>query len=170
MPFYTVFKMACKKWNESYVHTETFRWMLMVALYIITPSWKIPNILILRMDKLCYIFTMEYSPSTENDNYWCLQQYGWISKALGWAKKKVKVKVTQSCLTLCHPTDYMVHGILQARILEWVSVPFSRGSSQPRNWTQVSHIADGFLTSWATSQAWFKMPYTRVDLWIWIWT
>ena len=92
MPFYTVFKMAWKKWNESYVHTETFRWMLMVALFIITPSWKIPNILILRMDKLCYIFTMEYSPSTENDNYWCLQQYGWISKALGWAKKKWKWK------------------------------------------------------------------------------
>ena len=50
---------------------------------------------------------------------------------------KVKVKVTQSCSTLCDPMDYTVHGILQARILEWVFVPFSRGSSQPReglNW------------------------------------
>ena len=44
-----------------------------------------------------------------------------------------KVKVTQSCLTLCDPTDYTVHGILQARILEWVADSFSRGSSQPRN-------------------------------------
>ena len=60
---------------------------------------------------------------------------------------KLKVKVTQSCLTLCDPMDYTVHGILQARILEWVAVPFSRGSSQPRNRTQVSCIAGGFFTS-----------------------
>ena len=45
---------------------------------------------------------------------------------------KVKVKVTQSCLTLCDPMYYTVHGILQAKILEWVAYPFSRGSSQPR--------------------------------------
>ena len=48
-------------------------------------------------------------------------------------KRKVKVKVAQPCLTLCHPVDYTVHGILQARILEWVAFPFSRGSSQPRD-------------------------------------
>ena len=47
--------------------------------------------------------------------------------------KKVKVKVAQSCLTLCNPMDYIVNGILQARILEWVAFPFSRGSSQPRD-------------------------------------
>ena len=45
---------------------------------------------------------------------------------------KVKVKVAQLCLTLCDPMDYTVHGILQARILEWVAFPFSKGSSQPR--------------------------------------
>ena len=65
----------------------------------------------------------------------------------------VKVKVTQSCPTLCYPMDYTVHGILQARILEWVAFPFSRGSSQPRDWTQVSHIAGGFFTIWATREA-----------------
>ena len=43
------------------------------------------------------------------------------------------LKVTQLCLTLCDPMDYIVHGILQARILKWVAFPFSRGSSQPRN-------------------------------------
>ena len=48
------------------------------------------------------------------------------------------MKVTQSCLALCHPLDYPVHGILQTRILEWVAFLFSRGSSQPRNWTQGS--------------------------------
>ena len=42
---------------------------------------------------------------------------------------KVKVKVAQSCLTLCDPMDYTVHGILQARILEWVAFPFSGASS-----------------------------------------
>ena len=53
--------------------------------------------------------------------------------------------VAQSCITLCDPMDYTVHGILQARILEWVAFPFSRRSSQPRNRTQVSHIAGGFF-------------------------
>ena len=56
-------------------------------------------------------------------------------------------------LILCDPLDYTVHGILQARILEWVAVPFSRGSSQPSDGTQVSRIAGGFFTSWATSEA-----------------
>ena len=59
----------------------------------------------------------------------------------------MKVKVTQSCPTLCNPMDYTVHRLLQARILEWVTFPFSRGSSQPRDRTQVSHIAGGFFTS-----------------------
>ena len=55
--------------------------------------------------------------------------------------EKVRVKVAQSCPTLCDPVDYTVHRVLQARILEWVAFPFSRGSSQPRDQTQVSHIA-----------------------------
>ena len=55
-------------------------------------------------------------------------------------------EVAQSCPTLCDPRDCSppgssVHGILQARILEWVAISFSRGSSRPRNQTQVSHIA-----------------------------
>ena len=62
---------------------------------------------------------------------------------------KVKVKVTQSYLTLCDPMDYTVQGILQARILEWVAFPFSSGSSQPRDQTQVSCIARRFFTNWA---------------------
>ena len=53
-------------------------------------------------------------------------------------REKKKVKVTQSCLTLCDPMDCTVHGILQARILEWVAVPFSKGSSQPRDQTRIS--------------------------------
>ena len=65
----------------------------------------------------------------------------------------LKVKVTQSCPTLCDPMDYTVHGIPQARILQWVAFPFSRGSSQSRNQIQVSCIAGGFFTNWATREA-----------------
>ena len=68
---------------------------------------------------------------------------------------KVKVKVAQSCLTLCDPMSYTVNGILQARILEWVAFPFSRGSSQPRVRTQVSSIAGRFFTSWTIREAQF---------------
>ena len=49
--------------------------------------------------------------------------------------------------------DYTVHRILKARILEWIAFPFSRGSSQHREWTQVSCIADGLFTSWATGES-----------------
>ena len=69
------------------------------------------------------------------------------------ALPEVKAKVSQLCPTLRHPMDCTVHGILQARILEWVAVPFSRGSSQPRDRTQVSHIAGRFFTSRATREA-----------------
>ena len=49
--------------------------------------------------------------------------------------------------------DYTAHGILQARILESVAIPFSKGSSQPMGQTQVSHIAGRFFTIWATREA-----------------
>ena len=66
--------------------------------------------------------------------------------------------VAQSCLTLCDsvdcsPTGSSVHGILQARILEWGAIPFSRESSQPRDQTRVSYIAGGFVTIWMTRVA-----------------
>ena len=66
--------------------------------------------------------------------------------------------ITQSCPTLCNPMDYSppgssVHGIIQTRILQWVVMPSSRGSSQPRDRTQVSHIAGGFFTVCATREA-----------------
>jgi len=70
-----------------------------------------------------------------------------------WCNNRNKVKVTQSSPTLYDPVDCTVHGILQARILKWVAFPFSRGSSQPRGKTQVSHIASGFFISWATREA-----------------
>ena len=70
----------------------------------------------------------------------------------------VKVLVTQSCRTLCDPMDCSlpgcsVHGILQARILEWVAISFSRGTSWPRDQTRVSWITHRFFTIWAIREA-----------------
>ena len=65
------------------------------------------------------------------------------------------MKDTQLCLTLCDPMDCSlpgssICGILQARILQWVAISFSRGSSQPRDWSRVSRIAGRRFTLWAT--------------------
>ena len=62
-------------------------------------------------------------------------------------KVKMKAKVAQLCPTLFDPMKYTVHGILQARILEWVAILFYRRSSQARDQTQFSHIAGRFFTS-----------------------
>ena len=69
----------------------------------------------------------------------------------------VYVLVAQSCLTLCDPMDCSqpsssIHGVLQARILKWVTILFSRGFSWPRDRTQVSCIAGRFLTVWAARE------------------
>ena len=66
-------------------------------------------------------------------------------------------EVTQSCLTLCDPVDCSlpgssIHGILQARVLEWVTISLSRGSSQPRDWTWVSRIGGRSFNLWATRE------------------
>ena len=76
--------------------------------------------------------------------------------------------VSQLCLTLCDPMDYSlpgssVHGFLQARTMEQTATPFSRVSSQYRDWTQVSRIVGGFFTVWATREAqeyWSGHPFS----------
>ena len=83
-------------------------------------------------------------------------------------KHRLLCLVAQSCLTLCNPMDcsppgFSVHGILQARILEWVAMPFSEGSSQPRNRTQVSCIAGRFFTIWATKEAQDRLHLSAVN-------
>ena len=70
----------------------------------------------------------------------------------------MKVLVTQLCLTLCNsmdcsPPGSSVHGILQARILEWAAIPFSSRSSQPRDRTRISCFAGRFFTIGATRKA-----------------
>ena len=76
-------------------------------------------------------------------------------------------EVTQSYLTLCSPMDCSlpgssIHGIFQARILEWVAISFSRGSSRPRDWTLVSCIVSRRFTVWATREIWGKVRWGEV--------
>ena len=80
------------------------------------------------------------------------------------------VLVAQLCPTLCNPMDCSppgssVHGIFQARILEWVAIVLSRVSSWPRNQTQVSHITGRFFTIWATrpdDYTFLKIPWNSL--------
>ena len=79
--------------------------------------------------------------------------------------------VTQSCQTLwdpmdCSPPGSFIHGILQARVWEWVAIPFSRGSSQPRDWSWVSHITGRFFNIWSTREALMENSFfTEYILW-----
>ena len=96
----------------------------------------------------------------------------WSSEQSGWSRDwhqtpwvwilalplESESEVAQSCLTLCDPMDCSlsgssVHGIFQARLLEWIAISFSRGSSRPRNRTPVSRIAGRCFTVWATREA-----------------
>ena len=80
----------------------------------------------------------------------------------------IKVKVTQARPALCNPMDHTICGILQARILEWVAFPFSRGSSQPRGQNQISSIADRFFYQLSHREAqeyWSGQPFpSPVDI------
>ena len=89
----------------------------------------------------------------ERASHWALRVHikrpQWLNGHLKWSE----VKVALSCLTLCKPMDYTVHGILQAKIPGWVAFPSSRQSYQPGDRTQVSRTAGSFFTSWATREA-----------------
>ena len=80
-------------------------------------------------------------------------------------------EVAQSCLTLCNPLDCSlpgssVHGIFQARVLEWIAISFSRGSSQPRDSTPASHIVDRSFTAWATRKVpnWARYAQIAIEI------
>ena len=88
---------------------------------------------------------------------------------------KVKVSVPQLCLILCDPMDLRglpgssFHGISQAKILEWVTIPFSGGSSQPRDQTQISCIAGSFFTTWTTGDT-HSLKAREVPFYSWKYT
>ena len=86
------------------------------------------------------------------------------------ALTKLCVLVALSCTTLqpmvCSPPGSSVLGILQTRILEWIAIPFSRGSSWPRDWTLVSRIVGWFFTNWKwlTDVQLFGTPWTKQSM------
>ena len=81
----------------------------------------------------------------------------WLFRGFCHSKVKVKMLVTQLCLSHCYPMGYSPPGSpvheYWTRILEWDAIHFSMGSSQPRDWAQVSCIAGRFFTIWATREA-----------------
>ena len=132
------------------------------------------------MEKMWCIHTMEsYSAIRKNEISHCSNMDGSRESHTEWSKSdrdgeisydiphiwtlkrndtdESESEVTQSCPTLsgpmdCSPPGSSVHGIFQARILEWVAISFSRGSSQSRDWTQVSCIAGRCFNLWATRE------------------
>ena len=96
---------------------------------------------------------------------------GRLSQISKWMRPRLlksESEVTQSCPTLCDPMDCSlpgssVHGIFQARVLKWIAISLSRGSSQPRGQTRISHIVGRPFTIWATQTA-CKLPTLHWDL------
>ena len=148
--------------------------MFTAALFTIAKTWRQPVCPLTDewLKKIWYIYTVKYHSVIKNEimpieaTWMDLERiifnevsqtniiwYHLYMESKTWYKWKVKVKVAQSCPTLYDPKDNIAHGILQARILEWVAFPFSSGSFQLRDRTQVSHIAGGFFTTWATREA-----------------
>ena len=131
------FSCPSPKLDKYYVWMNSPSWVVPLGCHKKEKDWPWIAVMLSHLYFRVYIST-EHVRDSGKSNY---------------TKEKKEVKATQSCLTLCDPMAYEVDGILQARILEWIAFPFSRGSSQPRDWTQVSRIAGGFFTSWATREA-----------------
>ena len=93
------------------------------------------------------------------------------SRVLFYTVSTIQIKcvlVAQSCPTLRTLPGFSVHGILQVKILEWIAIPFSRGSSRPRDWTLVSWIAGRFFTICATGSPTNKILVMQRDRKIWL--
>ena len=120
------------------------------------------QILVLFTDTLCPFLSSFFFKSLINQLFCpCSYIYSppdYTSYLPNWMTDLLLLPFSQSCLILCDPMDSglpgsAIHGIFQARILEWAVISFSRGSSQPRNWAGVSGNAGRFFTDWATREA-----------------
>ena len=111
------------------------------------------------ISKMQYIHATKYYSAIKKENQAQIYTITQINiRYILLRERKVKVLDTKLNLSLCDPMDCSppgssVHGILQVRILEWLAIPFSRGSSWPRDQTQVSRITGIFFTIWATREA-----------------
>ena len=143
--------------------------MFIAALFTIATIWKQPKCPSFKSNGEAVVHTynrMLLSHIKEWNNAICSNMDGLRDCHSKWSESKRErqisydiaymwVIVAQLCPSLCDPMDCslpasFVHGILQARILEWAAISFPRGSSWPRDWTQVSYIASRFFTIWAT--------------------
>ena len=119
----------------------TFMWITAILIFLIYYSRYFPL-------PLCFLspaFSVTTNWVSNTQDYLPLLKNAETGRLLSPYSQRFFFQVTQSCLTLCNPMDYTVHGILQARILDWVPFPFPRGSPQSREWTQVSCIAGDSL-------------------------
>ena len=101
---------------------------------------------------LSFVFLLIFKVILNFFIFWTINPYLLFS-SFDLSVHLLSCSVTQSCPTLCNPMDCSlpgssVHGIFQARMLEWIAIPFSRGSSQPRDWTQITYIAGRFFIIW----------------------
>ena len=127
-------------------------------LHIVPSSWilRFPCLITSYFTKMTSTDESTQTLGIRVDKYFCLLiLFPNFKKAIN--ECKVKVLVAQACLTLCNPMDSIpssssFHGILQAWILQWVAIPFSRGSSKPRDPTQVSCISGRFFYHWAVGK------------------
>ena len=128
---------------------EKALWLLLLCVF--SPCWACPMQIGLSQECCLFYLRSSLRSSDLHLTFLCSIFMGFSLPCL---LSEVS-EVAQSCPTLCEPMDCSlpgssVHGIFQAVVLDWVAIPFSRGSSQPRDRTQVSHIVDRRFTVWAT--------------------
>ena len=135
-------KQFILKTQEMTVHLHITRWSIM------------------KLDWLCFFLKLKRRSSTQAGKKKKERKKERKDLELTVTQSEVKKwsEVTQSCPTLCDPMDFSlsgssIHGIFQARILEWVSISFSRRSSWPRDWTLVSCIGGRCFTVWVTRKS-----------------
>ena len=127
-------QVLCDKFSISYQENEWARFRDGKGLWIkLDSSWTLDN----------SVIPVKYQIDANSSDY------KWLQKG--------ESEVARSCLTLCNPMDCSlpgssIHGISQARIMQWVAISFSRGSSWPRDQTRVSCIAGRLFTVWATRE------------------
>jgi len=134
----------------------------MEALF--SPNWKQPKYPS-TVNLISHIHSMDYYSKIKETNDWNIQRFSRLImlNVRNLKKKRVHMwKLLSSVQLFVIPMNYTVHGIPQARTLEWVAFSFSRGSSQPRDWTQVSCIAGRFSTSWVTRKALVYVCYIHI--------